>query len=171
MTEPHAEPPGSGRAEGAVPDALAAVRADHACFGCGAENPIGLRLQFRADQSGVCAAFVPQPEHQGFEGVVHGGIISTVLDEAMAWATAAAGVWAVTGEMRVRFRRPLNLGERTSVHARVTDHQGRVIKATAELIRAPDTLVATASGTFVAVAAEVAAAWRDRYLDHDDASH
>jgi acyl-coenzyme A thioesterase PaaI-like protein len=46
----------------------------------------------------VKASFTPNPEHQGFHDVVHGGIISTILDEAMAWATAHAGVWAVTGE-------------------------------------------------------------------------
>ena len=55
------------------------------------------------------ASFTPNPEHQGFHDVVHGGIISTILDEAMAWATAHAGVWAVTGEMRVRFRQPSRL--------------------------------------------------------------
>ena len=72
-------------------DPFAIVRSDHGCFGCGDDNPIGLHLRFAADGDGVKASFVPGPEHQGFGDVVHGGIISTVLDEAMAWATATPG--------------------------------------------------------------------------------
>src|SRR5918995_610675 len=89
------------------------IRSDHACFGCGAHNPIGLQLRFEAVVDGVAALFTPEPEHQGFENAVHGGIISTILDEAKAWATAHSGAWAVTGEMRVRFRHPLGVGEHT----------------------------------------------------------
>jgi uncharacterized protein (TIGR00369 family) len=160
---------GSGRASS--PDALAAVRADHGCFGCGAENPIGLRLRFAAGESGVTARFTPAPEHQGFEGVVHGGIISTVLDEAMAWATAAAGIWAVTAEMQVRFRQPLHVGERTRVEASVTTRKGRVIKVAAEVVLEADNVrIATATGTFFEVAAEVADTWRARYLVPDPAA-
>jgi uncharacterized protein (TIGR00369 family) len=155
-------------AEGAVagPTGLRlAVRADHACFGCGADNPIGLRLSFAAGESGVAADFTPAPEHQGFEGVVHGGIISTVLDEAMAWATAAEGIWTVTGEMRVKFRHPLRIDEPTRVSARVTGRKGRIVHVAADLILASgDTRIASATGTFFEVAAEVADTWQARYL-------
>ena len=82
-------------------DPLGMVRSDHGCFGCGDDNPIGLHLRFTRDQEGVKASFIPGPEHQGFDDVIHGGIISAVLDEAMAWAAAYAGFWAVTGEMRI----------------------------------------------------------------------
>ena len=151
---------------------LAAVRSDHACFGCGGENPIGLRLRFTADKGEVRAPFLPAAEHQGFEGVVHGGIISSVLDEAMAWATAAAGIWAVTAEMRVRFRRPLQVGEQTRVQARVEEWRGRIVRVAAELVRdADDATVASATGTFVRVAAEVEADWRARYLTAEATDH
>ncbi|MGH2613756.1 MAG: PaaI family thioesterase [Thermomicrobiales bacterium] len=110
------------------------------------------------------AAYVPAPEHQGFQGVIHGGIISNVLDEAMAWATARAGIWAVTGEMRVRFRRPLNVGEPTTVTARVSDCRDRIVNTTAELTLDRDgSTIATASATFVRVEEAVAAEWRARY--------
>jgi acyl-coenzyme A thioesterase PaaI-like protein len=146
------------------------VRSDHACFGCGDDNPIGLHLRFAPDRDGVKASFVPGPEHQGFQDVVHGGIISAVLDEAMAWAVAHAGVWAVTGEMRVRFRQPLKVGDMTSVVARVSRTRGRLVTATAGLHLGRDhSLVATASATFVKVDAEVEAAWRARYLQDSDA--
>jgi acyl-coenzyme A thioesterase PaaI-like protein len=149
----------------ATSDPLPIVRSDHACFGCGDDNPIGLRLRFAANGEGVKASFVPGPDHQGFQDVVHGGIISTVLDEAMAWATAHAGFWTVTGEMRVRFRQPLKVGELTTVVARVTGTRGRLVTAAAELQLDRDrSTIATASATFAKVDAEVEAAWRARYL-------
>lgn len=141
------------------------VRSDHACFGCGDDNPIGLRLRFAPSGEGVEASFVPSAEHQGFQDVVHGGIISTVLGEAMAWATAYAGVWAVTGKMRVRFRQPLRIGEQTIVTARVVATRGRLVTTAAELVRDRDrSPVATASATFLSVDSTTEAAWRARYL-------
>lgn len=144
------------------------ARSDHACFGCGDQNPIGLHLHFEPTADGVEALFVPGPEHQGFEDVIHGGIISTVLDEAMAWAIADSGLWAVTGEIRVRFRLPLRIEERASVTARVTGFRRNVVMTSAELARVDGlVLIATASATFVRVSADVEAAWRARYL-HDE---
>jgi len=146
-------------------DPFLIIRSDHACFGCGDDNSIGLHLRFTPDGGGVKASFVPAPEHQGFHDVVHGGIISSVLDEAMAWATAHAGVWAVTGEMRVRFRRPLNIGEPTTVTARVSGARRRLVTTAAELVLDRDHLpIATASATFVKVDPDVEAAWRARYV-------
>lgn len=155
--------------EPVTPDSFFVVRSDHACFGCGGSNPIELRLRFAADGDGVKALFVPGPDHQGFQDVVHGGIISAVLDEAMAWATARAGFWAVTGEMRVKFRQPLMIGDLTRVVARVTGTRGRLVMAAAELQLDRDgSPVATSSATFVKVGADVEAAWRARYLRDPD---
>src|SRR5665213_2147558 len=73
------------------------------CFVCGPDNPRGLRLAFQTNESGeMTAEWIPEPEMEGYQGIVHGGIVSTVLDEAMAKAvlTGADGVelahaWAV----------------------------------------------------------------------------
>jgi acyl-coenzyme A thioesterase PaaI-like protein len=146
-------------------DPFAMVRSDHGCFGCGDDNPIGLHLRFESDADGVRASFVPGPDHQGFGGIVHGGIISTILDEAMAWATAHAGYWAMTGDMRVRFRRPLEIGESTVVAARVSGARGRLVTTIGELVLESDgSPVATATATFVKVAPELEAAWKAQYL-------
>jgi acyl-coenzyme A thioesterase PaaI-like protein len=160
----------SNLGEPATSDSFLTVRSDHACFGCGDDNRIGLHLRFAPDGDGVKVSFIPIPEHQGFQDVVHGGIISSVLDEAMAWAVAHAGVWAVTGEVRVRFRQPLKIGDVTSVVARASGTRGRLGTAAAELQLDRDhSLVATASATFVRVDADVEAAWRARYLRDPDA--
>ncbi len=149
-------------------DPLAAVRADHGCFGCGDRNPFGLHLKFTTTPDGVRARIVPLVEHQGFENVIHGGIISTVLDEAMAWATAAAGAWAVTGEMCIRFRAPLRVGQATTVSASIESQRARLISATATLARDADgATIATASASFLRVDRVTADAWRQRYLVPD----
>lgn len=141
------------------------VRADHGCFGCGAANPQGLHLTFTATADGVNATFTPLEMHQGYEHVVHGGIISTLLDEVMAWAVAAAGIWAVTGEMQVRFRRLLYVGEIVDLHGRVTDIRSRAISATGQVVREADgQVIATATAMFVRVPAATEAAWKERYL-------
>jgi uncharacterized protein (TIGR00369 family) len=141
------------------------VRADHGCFGCGAANPQGLHLTFTATDNGVTSTFTPLDVHQGYEHVVHGGIISTLLDEVMAWAVAAAGIWAVTGEMQVRFRRPLHVGETVTLRGTVTDIRSRAISASGEVVREADgQVIATASAMFVRVPAATEAAWKERYL-------
>jgi uncharacterized protein (TIGR00369 family) len=143
------------------------IRADHGCFGCGAANPQGLHLKFTVADDGVRATFTPLEVHQGYEHVVHGGIISTLLDEAMAWAVAAVGIWAVTGEMQVRFRRPLHVGEIVTLQGAVTDIRSRAISATGQVVReADDQIIATATALFVRVPAETAAAWKERYLEN-----
>jgi hypothetical protein len=58
------------------------------CFVCGEANPAGLRQRFETDGRVVRARFTPRPEHAGFTGVVHGGILATLLDEIMVWACA-----------------------------------------------------------------------------------
>jgi acyl-coenzyme A thioesterase PaaI-like protein len=150
-------------------DPFAIVRPDHGCFGCGDDNPIGLHLRFAADGDSVKTSFIPSSDHQGFGNIVHGGIISTVLDEAMAWATAHAGFWAMTGDMRVRFRRPLNIGEPSVVTARVSGGRGRLVTTASELVVESDgSPIATATATFVKVDDELEAVWRAQYLRQSD---
>lgn len=141
------------------------IRADHGCFGCGVANPQGLHLRFIPGADGVHASFTPLLVHQGYEHVVHGGIISTLLDEAMAWAVAAAGFWAVTGEMQVRFRRPLHVGEPVTLHGAVTDRRTRAISASGQVVRDADgQTIASATALFVRVPAATEAAWKELYL-------
>jgi uncharacterized protein (TIGR00369 family) len=147
------------------------VRADHGCFGCGAANHHGLHLSFTRDADGVSATFTPLDVHQGYEHVVHGGIISTLLDEAMAWAVAAAGIWAVTGEMQIRFRRPLHVGETVILRGTVTDIRTRAISASGQVVREADgQVIATATALFVRVPAATEVAWKERYLAGSDSS-
>jgi acyl-coenzyme A thioesterase PaaI-like protein len=141
-------------------------RDDHYCFGCGRLNPHGLRLRFTVtvDGEGVQAPFTPAREHEGFTELVHGGIISAALDEAMGWAVYVRNIWAVTGRLAVSFRRPVEVGVPTVVVGKVVSDRGRVVDTAAELRRADDgTVLASATATFVRVPEDQAEAWRQRY--------
>lgn len=120
---------------------------DQYCFACGPRNPIGLRLSFEWDGGLLRASFVPRKEHQGYMDIVHGGIISTVLDECMAQAAISEfGVMAATVDIRVRFRQALKVGEETIAEAGVRGTRHGMFEAWSTLRRSTDgALLAEAS--------------------------
>jgi uncharacterized protein (TIGR00369 family) len=80
----------------------------HSCFVCGESNAIGLKLRFTTDGHAVHTRFRLRDTHIGFRGVVHGGILATVLDEIMVWACAVpTGQFAFCAELTVRFLNPV----------------------------------------------------------------
>src|SRR4051794_35478026 len=92
------------------------------CVVCGRQNPHRLGLSLHVDEgSGVVSVeFTPRPEHIGFEGIVHGGVLATVLDEAMVWAATWAGKrFCVAGEMTIRFQKSAAVGHLLRCEARV----------------------------------------------------
>jgi uncharacterized protein (TIGR00369 family) len=129
-------------------------RAARGCFGCGDLNPKGLKLAFRLEDGVAVAEFDPDPEHQGFPGHMHGGLVATVLDEAMGWAIYGEGAWAMTARMQVRFRQPVPLDRRLRVTARVTNRRQRLVQACAELRDEGGTLLAEGEGAFLRVTPE-----------------
>jgi uncharacterized protein (TIGR00369 family) len=102
------------------------LRDDRMCFACGEENPDGLGLKFACEGDEVVTRFVFPKKFQGYRDVVHGGLISTVLDEAMVTLVNEMGRLAVTAELTVRFLKPLHVGEPLEVRARLTEKRGRV---------------------------------------------
>jgi acyl-coenzyme A thioesterase PaaI-like protein len=143
-----------------------AVRDDHYCFGCGQLNPYGLRLHFYLNEDGdsVSAPWTPAREHEGFTGIAHGGIITTVLDEVMGWALYQKDIWAVTGRLSVSFRKPVEIGAPTIATARIVADHGRKLDLTAAVRRESDgVLLAEATAIFVRVNEDRAAEWKDRY--------
>lgn len=138
---------------------------DHGCFGCGELNPIGLRLAFYRDgEDRVRASFTPAPEHEGYVGLTHGGIVSAALDEAMSWSVIASGRLAVTTKMEVQFRRPVPVGEPIEVIGEIVRDRGRGVETRGEIRAADGTLLVTATGSFVRVSAERQRAWEARYV-------
>jgi uncharacterized protein (TIGR00369 family) len=123
------------------------------CFVCGAMNPLGLKLRFESDGKVVRARFVPAAEHAGFREVVHGGVLSTVLDEAMVWACAVGTKqFSYCVELNVRFSRPARPLEELIAGAElVSRRRGKIFEAKAELRNLQDQVVASATGKYFAI--------------------
>jgi uncharacterized protein (TIGR00369 family) len=104
---------------------------DNHCFGCGPDNPAGLRLTFESSPDGTVRSTCTIPERfQGYQDVVHGGILATLLDEVMAHAVLRATEGnAATAQLEIRYRRPARVGETLRLEASVSRASGRRIHA------------------------------------------
>ena len=96
------------------------------CFGCGRKNPIGLKLKFILTEEGCETIFVPDQFHQGFDGVVHGGITATVLDEAVANLFYQKSRVAMTAELDIRYHHPLIVGRKYRITAKIAKQVGKL---------------------------------------------
>jgi uncharacterized protein (TIGR00369 family) len=106
------------------------------CFGCGKENEAGLQLDFEMRPDGrLETRFTPRPEHGGWEGVFHGGLMATLLDEAMMAYLYRTGTNAATAALEVRFREPVAIGEELVVTAWEEGRRGRLVQMASEARR------------------------------------
>ena len=122
------------------------------CFVCGALNPHGLHLHFETGANGVVSAhWHPTPEFEGFAGIIHGGIVTTVLDEAMSKAVASRGWPAFTCEVRVRLHRHVQVGVPLTVCGWVVEKRRRRVLTEAYLAKSTGEKYARAWGTFLEV--------------------
>ena len=108
---------------------------DSFCFVCGKKNPQGLKLSFHYSNGRIVSEFTPSKIHQGYKDIIHGGIITSVLDEAMIQAAIAEGMTPLTGEITVRFKNPLLANEETIVEAEITKKGSRLTEASSRLIK------------------------------------
>jgi uncharacterized protein (TIGR00369 family) len=107
---------------------------DAYCFACGRLNPQGLKLSFKTVSPGkVQTGFTALRVHQGYKDVVHGGIIATLLDEAMAHAAISSGSLAVTAAIEIRFKKPFRVGETALVEAAIEKENRGLFEASATL--------------------------------------
>ena len=134
------------------------VTYDGRCFGCGEDNEAGLKMRFTPTEEGsVCELVVPE-RFQSWRGMVHGGVVALMLDEAVGWAGWHAGKPGLTGRLEVRFRRPLEVGERVRVVGRIDRVRRTLVYASATIdgVAAGDR-IAEATATLMAVTAELTA--------------
>jgi uncharacterized protein (TIGR00369 family) len=121
------------------------------CFGCGPDNPIGLKLRFRPEGGMVVCDFNLSDLYAGYPGFMHGGVIFSVLDEAMGWAVycLCSGTLAITAKAEVRFLRPAPTGENLRVTAEVVDRTRKLVTAKAAISRGNGVVVADSTATMV----------------------
>jgi acyl-coenzyme A thioesterase PaaI-like protein len=123
------------------------------CFGCGPDNPIGLKLALEPQgDDRLVGSFALRSELQGPPSFAHGGILAAALDEAMSLLVHARGTRARTGQLEVRYHAPAAVDQILQVEARLVDVEGRRFDIEAE-VRAEDggELLATGRATFVAI--------------------
>lgn len=126
---------------------------DRHCFGCGENNPIGLKLKFERTDEGVETVYVPDKRHQGYQDLLHGGLMSLVLDEAMVNAVWLSGTPAVSVEFTVRLRHAVRVGEALRIRAWIVDSQKRLVRTRAEARDASGRVVAESEAKCLRTAA------------------
>jgi len=121
------------------------------CFVCGKNNPNGLHLSFEVnkEKQTLKTTFVASPTYQGWDGIVHGGILSTLLDEAMANLVYELGYQAVTASIEIRFKKPAPILEPLLLYGEVTEVSKRLIRAKAHIAQEDGAILATGTSTFM----------------------
>jgi uncharacterized protein (TIGR00369 family) len=124
------------------------------CFVCDNDgsNPRSLRVSliWSEETKEVHIPIEPDGTWCGYDGVVHGGIVASVFDDAMAWAVRKnVGPWSVTADFRIRYRKPIRAGENYTVKGRVTATRGRRTRTAAQLVDGKGVVFAEADALFI----------------------
>jgi uncharacterized protein (TIGR00369 family) len=126
---------------------------DGHCFACGKNSTIGIKMRFDElpDGSVESRLTLAQP-YQGWRGIAHGGIVAMLLDEAMAYAAGARGYKGMTADLKLRFRKPVPIGEPIVVRGAVRWQRRNVLNIQAQIENESGTELAGGEGSFIAKA-------------------
>jgi uncharacterized protein (TIGR00369 family) len=121
---------------------------DNYCFVCGTRNTGGLKLTFTGnDETGeVISTAVFSRRFQGWKGVLHGGIISTVLDEIMIKAAERQGLKCVTAELNVKFKKPAVTGAQYLIKGKVMEIRKKLVMTEGAITGPDNEIIASAAG-------------------------
>ncbi len=120
------------------------------CFVCGPHNPIGLKLAFKVEGEHCRGEFTARDEHVGFDGVTHGGIVFSVLDDAMANWFFLQGARGFTAKAEIRYRAPMPVGATATIECTVVKRKGRLLQLEASATdKASGTVFAESSASFM----------------------
>ena len=159
--------PAAPRAE---PEGFRFEFAAHNCFACGTLNTNGLHLALHLEPERCWTELDLDRRFEGWEGIAHGGITSTILDEVMAWSLVASDNWGLTARLNVEFRRPIHIHTPIRAEGWVTQSRRRVVETAARIVElSTGAELATATGLYVAADAarkrELQARYGFRRLD------
>lgn len=134
------------------------------CFVCGMQNPIGLKIIFESDGERVWAHFTPQEEHQGYPGVLHGGITFALLDEVIGRAAMELGdtPWMMTAKAEMRFRKPVPIGQELALMGKLTRVRSRTVEGVGELRLEDGSVAVDAKAVYIKVPETLAEKMKDR---------
>jgi len=126
---------------------------DGMCFICGERNPIGLKIKFEIDKENLrsTGTFTPRKEHEGFRNIMHGGLQSALLDEAMVKLLWEVGISAVSAALQIKLIRPAKIGREIAIEGWVESQKGRLILTAARLKDSDGNVLSEATGKCVKV--------------------
>ncbi len=125
------------------------------CYVCGQQNRLGLQMRFFVEDKVVKAEFTPNESQLGYPNVVHGGILSAILDEIMGWPLALLTKrLSVTTQLQMRFLKPVTFGQTYIVHAQVVNVERKLWKGRGEIRDKANTLYVEGSGIYMPYSAE-----------------
>lgn len=122
------------------------------CFVCGIENSYGLKAEFFAlENKELVAIFTPQENHQSYPGRTHGGVSAAILDETIGRAimNLEPGIWGVTVELELRYKKPVPIGQSLRVVGRITQNNRRLFCGEGEILLENGEVAVTASGRYM----------------------
>ena len=118
------------------------------CFACGVDNNIGLKLKFIYNGKGAEAIFSLSTDYCGYPNIIHGGIVATILDEAMAKIIINTGIEAVTHDMSVVYKKSLNPNKKYRVFGEIIETKRRIIKSKSVIFDMEENIIATAEARY-----------------------
>jgi acyl-coenzyme A thioesterase PaaI-like protein len=145
------------------PDKLNDETTYQRCFACGHRNESGLKLIFRREGERIIADYTPSERYQGFPGVLHGGILATMLDETMSRTGALRREWLMTGKLDIRYRRPAPIDQPLRVWGEIARERAGAVDAIGAVELTDGTVLAEARGMFLRMPDELANATVDQY--------
>jgi acyl-coenzyme A thioesterase PaaI-like protein len=136
----------------------------HNCFACGELNEIGLHLKLNLEPGRCWTELEMLRRFEGWEGIIHGGILCTVMDEVMAWALVQYDSWGVTARMSVVLRRPVTVGQRIRAEGWIAESRRRIHVTAAKIVDAESGVeLASALATYVAASEARKRELKERY--------
>lgn len=129
-----------------------AANGNEYCFACGKNNPIGLHLNFEFQGDKLMTTKILPHEYEGYKGIVHGGIVTTLLDEAMGnYIIKKYKENAVTGRIEIRYRHPTPIDRELTISAVQESQRRNIITMKAQIETADGTVTAEATAKFAVV--------------------
>jgi acyl-coenzyme A thioesterase PaaI-like protein len=138
--------------------------APHNCFACGTLNEHGLHLDLHVEPGRCWTELTLGSGYEGWEGIAHGGILATILDEVMAWALVGEDNWGVTARLALDFRRPAPVDRPLRAEGWITRGRRRLVETAGRVVDATTgEELATATATYVGATADRKRELRERY--------
>jgi uncharacterized protein (TIGR00369 family) len=161
-------PNGTGGMDAAVRPAILSYSdfriRPHNCFACGELNEVGLHLRLNLEPERCWTELVMPRRFEGWEGIIHGGILCTILDEVMAWALVVHDNWGVTARLSIDFKQPVTVGQAIRAEGWITEARRRLHVTAGRIVdTGTGKELATAQATYVAASEGRKRELKERY--------